>query len=822
LSSIIQRSFAGGELAPALQARADQTKYQTGLKTCRNFMVMRHGGVTNRPGTEIVGELKNSLVRGRLQKFVFNADQTYVLVFGERHVRFVQDGAFLIVNGAQAYVAGQTYPQASVVSFSGLYYYAMAATAAQPTDTATWYALMGGVYEIPTPYAAADIPRVKRDQSGDVVTLTHPNYPIMELRRFAVTTWTLTPLSTAPSIDPPTGVTNDQPGNNGYAYLVTSVKADSLEESIGSSGTQANVASSPDAVVKINWTAVSGAESYNIYRSLNGVFGFIGTSNSTSFDDTGIPPDPTVTPPRSRTPFVAPGDYPSTSTYWQQRHVFADTANAPEKFWTSRSANFRNFSISVPLQDDDAVTGTVAGSEVQEIRHMLSLGQFVVLTAGGEWVIKGDADGVLRPAAINPTQYGYNGASWVTPAIVNDTAIYIQARGSVVRDLRYALETNGYSGRDLSVFSTHLFQGHTIEFMDYAQVPNSIVWLIRSDGVLLGLTYMREHEIWGWHRHDTDGVFEDVCCVPEGNEDAVYVIVRRTINGVTKRFVERFYSRLITDLVTDAHFVDCGATYDGRNTSSMTMTLSNGVVWNHTELLPLTASSSIFTASDVGNKIVLTSGVETIELSIVEYANPQVVNVRSNKIIPAAFRGIATASWSRAVDQLTGLSYLEGKAVSVLADGNVISNGFDDPLYVTGGIVTLSEPYSVIHVGLPYVSDFETLDLEVIGQETISDKEKLIKSVTLTVEDSRSFFAGPDFDSVDEDPVEDVPKWSDHLTEAAQRQFEDWGEVVRLFTGKIEVKTLANWNESGRVCVRQRDPLPLTILGVTPNGEVGG
>jgi hypothetical protein len=761
MPGITQRSLAGGELAPALAARADQAKYQSGLKTCRNMMVMRHGGVTNRAGTGQVAELKTSALKGRLAKFVFNADQTYVLVFQNICMRVIQNGAQL---------------------------------EASP----------GVPYEIATPYLTADLPTLKFSQSGDVVTITHRNYEVRELSRTGHTSWTLSILSTAPSQAAPTGVTNDGAVGGANAWVVTAVAAETFEESLASVST-----TTADGLPRtISWAAAAGASEYNVYRQRSGIFGYVGTSTSTSFADNVTNPDTTITPPQARTPFVGVGNYPATSSYWQQRHMFANTYTNTEKVWGSKSANFRNFSISSPLQDDDAVTFTLAGNQVQPVQHMLSLGDFIILTESGEWNIKGDSDGVLRPNAINARQEGYTGASSVAPVIITNSAIYIQARGSLVRDLRYDLTSNGYSGRDLSVFSAHLFENNTITAMDFQQVPNSIVWLIRDDGTLLGLTYLREHEIWGWHRHDTDGVYEDVCCVPEGVEDAVYVIVKRTINGVTKRFIERFYSRKVTDIAIDARFIDCGLTYDGRNVGATTMTVSGGTEWEHDEDLIINASAGFFVAGDVGNMMVLNSGADSISLVVTSYTSTTQVHANPIRTVPASLRAVAVTNWAKAVDSLTGLSHLEGKSVAILGDGNVVANGVDAPTFsVTGGTLTLSRPYVIIHVGLPYLSDIETLDLDpASGPASQRPNPKLVRSVTLDVQDTRGIWAGPDFDN---------------LLEAKQRDNADWGVPVTAKTGKIDVGVSSTWDDNGRVCVRQKDPLPITILAVTPKTEIG-
>lgn len=769
MTAIAQRSLAGGELAPALYARSDQTKYATGLRTCRNFMVMRAGGITNRPGTMFVCEQGVSATRGRLAKFVFNASQTYVLLFESAAMRVIQNGALL-----------ESSP--------------------------------GVPFVVSTPYATADLPLLKFSQSGDIITITHRNYPPIELSRTGHTAWALNLLVTAPLQVAPTSLTNSGAAGPGASvWVVTAVNAVTLEESLQSALTSSTDLPTTGAPITVSWAAAAGAGQYNVYRQINGINGFIGIAGATSFVDNGIAPDTSSTPPMARTPFVGGTNYPATSGYWQQRHMFGNTVADPETLWGSKSANFRNFSISSPLQDDDAVTFTLAGSQVQAVQHILSLGQLIVLTDSGEWVIQGDGDGVLRPNAINAKQEGYTGASPVQPIVIGNNAIYIQARGNIVHDLRYELQSQGYTGKDLSVFSSHLFEGRTLQFMDYQQVPNSIAWLIRDDGTLLGLTYLREHEIWGWHRHDTDGVFEDVVCVPEGNEDAVYVIVKRTINGVIRRYVERFYTRRVTDVTVDARFVDCGLSYDGRNThSGMTMILTGGTTWQHGEDLMITASTGFFSGGDVGNAIVLKQGADKVMVMLTSYTSPTIMHCNPVSTVPPLLRSLGTTVWSRAVDDLSGLGHLEGKHVSILADGNVIANGVDTPLFtVTGGALSpsLSRPYSVIHVGLPYVSDIETLDLDPAGgQESLRGKPKLAHNVILAVQDTRGMFVGQDFD---------------HLLEAKPGRFGPVGVPISPTTGNIDVAISSTWNDNGRIVARQKDPLPATILAVVPNYEIG-
>ena len=153
----------------------------------------------------------------------------------------------------------------------------------------------------------------------------------------------------------------------------------------------------------------------------------------------------------------------------------------------------------------------------------------------------------------------------------------IQEKGSRVRDLRYVCEDDKYMGDDMTVMSRHLFEGHTVVDWCYSQEPYSIIWAVRDDGVLLSFTYLREHNVYAWAQHTTDGTFESVCSISEGNEDVVYVVVKRTINGSDVRYVERLHERYFTD-IQDAFCVDSGLTYTGSTGTITAATKASPVV----------------------------------------------------------------------------------------------------------------------------------------------------------------------------------------------------------------------------------------------------
>jgi hypothetical protein len=838
-------SFSSGELTPSLAARADLMRFQTGLKTCRNNIVQRHGGVKNRSGTKYVGP---TFGKARLIKFIFNNDQTYVLEFTHEKIRFIKNGAYLEdslvltitditlgvnflgeaevtytgtdpadgetfnlsdIDGALGpYFNGRTVRIDTVNTVANTFIISGISTGSYPAYTSGGSATR--IYEIDSPYDEDDLALLKITQSADVLTIVHPSYAPRELSRLGETNWTLTTLSTEPSIGPPvSGGVSGTGGSVDYEWKITSVKEETYEESVPCPAiAYSSVTLSTSDPVTLTWSAVTDAVQYNVYRSENGVFGFVGVAEGLSFVDIGYTPDLSDTPPAERTLFASSGNYPSCVAYIQQRLAFANTTNDPEKCWLSRIGFYKNFTISNPIQDDDAVTFTLAGRQVNAVKHLVDVGRLLLFSSSGEWAV-GDDSGLITPTAIYPKQYDYKGANDLAPIVIAGTALFVQARGSAVFGLGFDYQIDGYRGNELSIFASHLFEKYEIVDWDYQQIPNSNVWAVRDDGMLLGLTYVKEQEVIGWHWHETDGLFENVCSVPEGNEDALYVVVNR--NGV--RGVERFTTRQISD-IKDAIFMDAALTYDGRSDGTVGyMTITGGTTWSSDETLTLEASSPFFSASDVGNVIQLVFDTGRIDFTIEAYTSSTIVTGKTSSDVPAFAQGIDTLSWTRAVNVVSGLWHLEGKDVSIIGDGSVVGSPNNEhyPVYtVQNGAVTLDRPYGVIHVGLPYTSDMETLDVTFPASTkilTTQKSKKRVSSVTVSVEESRGIFVGPN---------------EDKLTELKIEQPLNQFDTPELLTGSSEIVIRPEWNSNGRILIRQLDPLPLHVLAVEADVDLEG
>jgi hypothetical protein len=679
--SLFQRAFAGGELAPALGARADQAKYITGLRTCRNFIVQRSGGVANRPGLRFVNECKGGGDSGTfLMRYVgATPGDSFLIEAGNGYLRFYKNGGLMTLAGVAAWSGATPYLIGDIVLSGGVNYYCILAhTNHVPPNATYWYAMPSNILELPHPFGSGGFKWV---QSGNVITLTSHNARPRELIFLADTVWVIQVIDTAPQIGPPTGLAGvaGVAGTQSFTYVVTAAAVDTLEESTPSAAFQINTAGppTPAAPNTLSWTPPAGgpaAAQYYVYLDPtgNGTFGFIGTATGVvTFADPGNVPDFNLTPPLPRVLFTASGDFPATAAYYQQRRFFANTENNPDAVWASRIGLQSNFNVSSPLQDDDAITFRIAGNDNHPVRNILGLKTLEVLTDGGIWTI-GAPKTALTPGNIPADQETYAGTDDLRPAVVGNAIIYVQARGALVRDVQFDQQVEGLAGRDLTIYAQHLVDGFSIDSLDYQQTPNSIVWACRSDGTLIGLTYIPEEEVWGWHRHDSGAAarFQSVCVVPEIGEDATYVIMRRTINGGFHRYIERLESRTISNFVNDAFFVDAGLTYTGA---------------------PVTAIGGL------GHLI------------------GQVVAVVADGVV--IFDGDPTS--------------FKAPEFTVDGAGNVPH--------------VLAIAASVIHAGIPIrYADLELLDLDVQGND-IRDKKKRVGSVSLILEASvRTFRAGPD------------------------------------------------------------------------------
>jgi hypothetical protein len=505
-------SFTAGEISPRLEGRIDIAKYREGLSDLTNMVVMPHGGVTRRPGTEFLGATADSSVKSRLIPFQFKTSDTYILEFGNQTMRVYRNDLQVLdasaktitaitkanpgvvtsashgfSNGDEVYVDsiggmtelnGRNYLVANVTTNT----FTLQDLFGNNIDTTSFTTYTSGgtateIYEIATPYAEADLFDLRFAQSADTMYIVHPSYDVRTLTRTDHNAWTFAT---------PTFSGSPSPG-------------------------------------------LSGSD-----------------------------------------------NRPSVVTFFEQRLVFANSNNNPQTVWFSKNGDYTNFTVGTA--DDDALIYTIASNQVNAVRFLSATRVLTIGTSGGEYVLTATNDGPVTPTTTLIRKYSNYGSANVEPVQVADVTLFAQRGGRKVREFRYAGEVNtaGYQAPDMTILAEHITEGGINQFA-YQQEPDSVIWAIRADGTLLGLTYRREEEVVAWHKHIIGGSFgsgqavvESIATLPtDTGEDELFMVVKRTIQSVTRRYVEKMKLFDFGNDTTTAFFVDSGLSYSGGATSSL-------------------------------------------------------------------------------------------------------------------------------------------------------------------------------------------------------------------------------------------------------------
>lgn len=361
-------------------------------------------------------------------------------------------------------------------------------------------------------------------------------------------------------------------------YVVTAVDANDNESVQSIAASVTNNLFVRGAYNTVFWPEVVGATAYRVYKKLNGTFGFIGEvaddgSPTFTFRDDAFGPDLGVTPPFvDATLNVSSTSYPRAVTHFEGRRLFGGTLNEPQKVWGVRSDTESNLTYHLPLQPSDRINRTLKAATACVIHHLVPAGNLIALTDTTEFRIFSLDGNALTPETFASRPRTYNGATQVQPEIINNTLIFVD-RGNHLRELAFSTEGESFATADLSERAAHRFDGYTIRQIAYQRAPYPILWAVSSSGHLLGVTYSPEQQLAALHVHDSDdegATFESVCVITEGGEDRVYVGVKRTVNGATKRYLERMGSMRPQTRV-NSFCVDSGLTL---STSSAVTTVS--------------------------------------------------------------------------------------------------------------------------------------------------------------------------------------------------------------------------------------------------------
>jgi hypothetical protein len=616
----LQGNFTSGELSPSLSARVDLTKYNQGCRTLRNFLVQAHGGAVKRPGFELLDALPGPAA---LVPFVFSTEQAYCLCFGEHWLRVAIHDGFVLDADRKPYEieTPYTYEQArdfSYVQSADVLFIACHGVRPQklmrldhanwrfegmmftpPLDAPAWsdyFEAESAVFQLAH---AANTVYARTGSGWRYDLIEEPLYrkldPAWSERYHALaytTVYTCIPGNYDPESgqqgdddyapingnlyrrlgDGPIIFVNEARNSDGtkspaqlttpYTYFVTALDEDGKESPLSEGGDITGPASNNwqgGDYIQISWQGVQGAAEYRVYKAaFGGRPGYVATTSKTTWNDYNTLPSLSEGPPDYQNPFPN-DDFPGAVALFEQRLVFASSPNRPQTIWMSKSGDYGNFAVYTPLAADSPIEMTIASPEVSAANWLVALRSLILGTSGMEWEISGRGEAAFSAMNKKATPQSYWGSSLRQAMIVGNAILHVSSSGSAVRSLQYEFAADSYGGMDLSIVAAHLLEQDRIVDWAYQKNPDSIIWAVRSDGVLLGLTYQAEHQVAAWHRHDTQGQFRAVCSIPRGFEHSLFAVVER--DGV--HYLERMAERYKGGNAAGAVFLDCALTHDG-------------------------------------------------------------------------------------------------------------------------------------------------------------------------------------------------------------------------------------------------------------------
>lgn len=593
MTTLAQVSFSAGEISPSLAQRVDLARYATALKRCQNFFVRPTGGVSNRPGLEYCATVPGA-APSCVIPFVFSEDEAYVLLFRAGFLQPYADGVTVGAPIAVPYTAAdldglRLTQSADVMTLVHVDYMPreVRRTGASTFTCAAITDFEGGPF-LDENTTATTMTASAATGAGITITASASTFNanhvgalvrLSEEDLSAITPWEPGKLLVA-SGGNPNGLLRRSDGK--VYQCTTNVVAGANGTWTGTvrpthdEGTQSDGDGNA-----IPTTATAAGVAWLYLHSGFGIAKIVGYTSPTVVTADVVDRIPASCVTANTTKVWQLGawsedqGYPSCVTYYSDRLVFAATREQPQTEWASKVGDYHNFSVSSPVKDDDAITQTLNARQINPIRELVPLDQLLALTASAAWASPRRGE-LWTPETLGFDPQSYNGSADMRAVVTGDTAIYANPFRTRLRDVSYQFDSDKFRGVELTVFARHLFHvDRTIVDMDYAEEPDGLLWIVRSDGTLCSLTYLREQEVLGWAQHDTDGLVERVCVIPENGRDTPYFIVARQRNGQTVRYLERFTSReLLT--VRDGVFVDSALTLDGRNTGAVTLELGGG------------------------------------------------------------------------------------------------------------------------------------------------------------------------------------------------------------------------------------------------------
>jgi hypothetical protein len=559
----------------------------------------------------------------------------------------------------------------------------------------------------------------------------------------------------------------------------------------------------------LSWTAVPGAERYNVYRSLvypaaypaGAQLGYVGFTTGTSFVDRNITADNTKTIPVP-VDFFADDNFPAVYSRFQQRGVYAGLALEPLTIVGSIAQDKGRFSLSFPPIATDSYSYTLDSRSERPIKHMLALRYgLMVFTQDGITQLRGGESTALSATSALAETQGYVSVSDLDPIAINLDVLFMTALNSELNQMVYTEYTNSFKMQDILVLSSHMFgpENQAVQSAWSAE-PYKQLHFVREDGQRVCLTYERNLEVYGWSRFRTQGDYLNILGVTEDRYNLTYQTVRRVIQDTEVLFLERERPRNDTDF-GQMWYVDAGKSRKLLSPNvSIILTL---LIVEGEELWTVKASDLTWAAEDQviyaagGIFRVASVGVSRLDLAVMR--RPQISEMyQKNRLV------LASGKWgyNDVVSELEGLWWLEGETVSVLNDGDAAADKV-----VTGGTVAFTNEAAFAVVGLGYSARAKTLPLSlpnyVLGGFPLS-----LRGLALRQLNSRGLAIGTSYDDLEELP---------------SRRDEAWDNPLELFT-ELTLAQLwgsGGWAEDAHICFEQAYPLPAGVIGFTYDLDVG-
>lgn len=567
-ASPILSSFNAGQWSPRLEGRVDQQKYFSACRELTNFVPQIHGGAIKRSGTRFVREVKDSADNTRLLPFEFSTAQAYVLEFGDLYMRVYRDNGVVLSAGVP--------------------------------------------YEVVTPYSASQVSGMQIAQSADVLYVAHPDHPPYKISRTADDSWTVSEIAfdwvpfLSENLDisvtvyasavTGSGVTLTASSSifgsdmvDGYFKLREIVGVNHDEWVAGASvpagstrrfdgrvyySTAGGTAGTRPPVHDQGTESDGNITDWEYYHDGEGYLQITGYTSGTVVTATVIKRLPAsivgsanATWRWTEGAWSDKNGYPTTVTFFDDRLLWAGTAANPQTIWGSVVSDYENHRGGT--LDDDAYQFTINSDQVNVIQWLSPGKVLLVGTVGGEFVMRASSlEEAITPTNVRVREENSLGGKNIQPVRIGNATLFVQRAGKKVREMLYDFDTDSYRAKDVTLLAENVTSPSIAE-LSYQKEPGQIVWAVRSDGVLLGLTYERVEDVFGWHVHNiagTDAKVKSVATIPhpDGDGDQVWLVVERTVNGSTVKYIEYMEKQWErTNSVEDSFFVDSGLTYDG-------------------------------------------------------------------------------------------------------------------------------------------------------------------------------------------------------------------------------------------------------------------